>query len=311
MPTKNRSLCFRTNYNMTNVKLLHNAAAGDEEHSHHELISMIESKGFHCEYATVKESGWADISDDIDFLIIAGGDGTVRKVVGKLLDRKLIDKKFPMAILPLGTANNLAKTLQVDVSTEEAVESWLLSRKKPFDVGKIYGMSDKRFFIEGLGYGVFPYLIDRMQSPRMTADTPEQELEIALEELRNIVRSYQPCYCNLEIDGVDHSGEYLMVEVMNIRSIGPNLILGPDVKVDDGEFDVALAGEEHREALIDYISGKLLDKEEAVPLQIIKGRTIKMQWHGSHAHVDDKHINITKPQEIKIEVLEGLIEFLV
>jgi diacylglycerol kinase (ATP) len=290
---------------------LHNATAGDEEHSHHDLISLIESKGFHCEYASVKENGWADISDDIDFLIIAGGDGTVRKVVGKLLDRKLIDKKFPMAILPLGTANNLAKTLQVEVPTEQAIESWLLSRRKPFDVGKIYGMPDKRFFIEGLGYGIFPYLIERMQSSGMNADTPEQELELALEELRNIVLSYQPCYCKLEIDGVDYSGDYLMVEVMNIRSIGPNLILGPDVKVDDGEFDVAIVADENRQALVDYISNKLLGREEKVQLQVIKGRTITMEWHGPHSHVDDKFINITKPQEIKIEVQEGLIEFLV
>ena len=296
---------------MTKVKLLHNATAGDEEHSPRDLISIIESKGFHCEYASVKESGWHETSDDIDFLIIAGGDGTVRKVIDKMLERKLIDKKFPLAILPLGTANNLAKTLQVEMPAEEAVESWLLSRKKPFDVGKVYGLPDKKFFIEGLGYGIFPYLIDRMKSPQMAADTPDQELEIALEELRNIVLSYQPSYCKLEIDGANCSGEYLMVEVMNIRSIGPNLILGPDVKVDDGEFDVVLVTEEHRQALLNYISNKLLGKEEKLELQIIKGRNITIEWHGTHGHVDDESIKIKKPQEIKIEIQKGLIDFLV
>jgi diacylglycerol kinase family enzyme len=296
---------------MTKVKLLHNAAAGDEEHSHHDLISLFESKGFQCEYASVKEDGWHKISDDTDFIVVAGGDGTVRKVIDKMLDRKLIDKKFPLAILPLGTANNLAKTLQVKMQAEEAAESWLSFSKKPFDVGKIYGLPGKKFFIEGLGYGVFPFLINRMQTPRMAADTPEQEMEIALEELRNIVLSYQPCYCKLEIDGVDHSGEYLMVEVMNIRSIGPNLILGPDVKVDDGEFDVVLATEEHRQTLADYISNKLLGIEEKLELEMIKGRRIVIEWQGDHCHVDDESIKIKKPEEILVEIQKGLLDFLV
>jgi diacylglycerol kinase (ATP) len=311
MPTKNLSLCFRTNYIMTKVKLLHNAAAGDEEHSHHDLISLIESKGFQCEYASVKGSGWHKISDDTDFVIVAGGDGTVRKVIDKMLDRKLIDKRFPLAILPLGTANNLAKTLQVDVTAEEAAQSWLLFRKRPFDVGKVYGLSGTKFFIEGLSYGIFPYLINRMQSPRMVGDSPEEELEFALEELRNIVLSYQPCYCKLKIDGADHSGEYLLVEIMNIRSIGPNLILGPDVKVDDGEFDVVLAAEQHRQALVDYISNKLLGKEEKLELEIIKGRNIIIEWQGAHGHVDDESIKIKKPEEIRIEIQKGLLDFLV
>ncbi|HUH32769.1 MAG TPA: diacylglycerol kinase family protein [Daejeonella sp.] len=296
---------------MAKVKLLHNAKAGDEEHSHHDLISLVESKGFQCDYASVKEGGWDEISDDTDFIVVAGGDGTVRKVIDKMLNRKVIDKKFPLAILPLGTANNLAKTLQVDVTAEEAVESWLLARKRPFDVGKIYGISGKKFFIEGLGYGIFPYLINRMQSSRLVTETPDQELEFALEELRNIALSYQTCYCKLEIDGADYSGDYLMVEVMNIRSIGPNLILGPDVKVDDGEFDIVLATEQHRQALVDYISNKLLGKEEKPELEIIKGRNITMEWQGSHCHVDDESIKIKKPEEIRIEVQKGLLEFLV
>jgi diacylglycerol kinase (ATP) len=297
---------------MAKVKLLHNAKAGDEEHSHHDLISLIESKGFNCEYASVKESGWNKISDDVDFLIVAGGDGTIRKVIEKLLQRKLIEKRFPIAIIPLGTANNLAKTLQVDLSAKEAVESWLSFKRQPFDVGKIYGSGKRKFFIEGLGYGIFPYLIKRMKSsPRNIGDSPEHELAIAREEFRNIIQSYEPCYCKIEVDGADHSGKYLLVEVMNIRSIGPNLDLGPDVEVNDGMFDVVLLTEDHRAALSEYISAKLEGKEKEHAFKIIKGRNIKLLWQGSEGHVDDQRIRIKKPEEIRIEVQAGLLEFLV
>ena len=297
---------------MMKVKLLHNEKAGDEDHGKDALISIIESKGFECEYASVKESGWDKISDKTDFLIIAGGDGTVRKVIEKLLKRKLIDKKFPMAILPLGTANNLAKTLNVDVSIQAALNSWRSYKKVSFDVGKIYGLGKKRFFIEALGYGLFPYLIKSMQkSPLPEPITPEQELQIALKIFSAIIQTYKPGFCRIDIDGSDYSGEYLMVEIMNIRSIGPNLILTPNVQVDDGEFDVLLVAEEDRHLLADYISGRLKGHEASPKLPVVKGRNIHLLWHGTDLHVDDQRIEINKPREVSIELQKNLLEFLV
>jgi diacylglycerol kinase family enzyme len=54
-------------------------------------------------------------------------------------------------------------------------------------------------------------------------DTPEG----ALKKLHEILSSYKPRQCHLEIDGTDHSGKFYMVEVMNIHSIGPNVALAP------------------------------------------------------------------------------------
>lgn len=297
---------------MAKVQLLHNVKAGDEEHSHKDLIELIESKGFNCEYASVKEKGWDKFSDETDFLVVAGGDGTVRKVVDKLLQRRLIDKRFPLAVIPLGTANNLAKTLGIKESTDLVVDSWKTSKKRPFDVGKIYGMEGKSFFIEAMGYGIFPYLIKRMKSTdKNVPHTPEQELELALEELRNILSCYETCHCDIEIDGKDYSGNYLLVEIMNIRSIGPNLHLGPDVEIDDGVFDVVLLSEEHRSDFEDHLSDKVQGSQGNPALTIVKGKRIKLKWEGADCHVDDERIEITEPGEIVIEIEQGLIEFLV
>lgn len=297
---------------MTKVKLLHNEKAGDEDHGKDVLVSLIESEGFDCDYASVKEGGWEKISDKTDFLIIAGGDGTVRKVIGMMLKRKLIDKIFPMAVLPLGTANNLAKTLKVEVPTQVAIESWKSFKKIPFDVGKIYGLGKKEFFIEAVGFGLFPYLIKMMQKTPLTdVQTPEEELQLALQKLSTIIQSYQPCFCKVDVDGTDYSGEYLMVEIMNIQSIGPNLVLAPDVQVDDGQFDVLLLAEEDRQLLADYISEKLKGKEITPSLKVVKGRSISLWWQGSDGHVDDQIIEIKKPRQMKIELQKSLLEFLV
>ncbi len=95
------------------AKLLHNPGAGDEEHGKDELVEQIEAAGFECRYSSTKQWLPLRIEDDIDFVVVGGGDGTVRQITKMLLDRKVLEKSFPIALLPLGTANNISKTLHL------------------------------------------------------------------------------------------------------------------------------------------------------------------------------------------------------
>jgi len=300
----------RISEDMTRIKLLHNAKAGDESHSENKLISMIESKGFICDYSDIKSENW-DIPYETDFIVIAGGDGTVKKTAKKLLERRLIDKRFPIAILPLGTANNLSRSLNLEPDTEKAIGSWLKPKLRKFDVGRIYGIDKYDFFLEGTGYGIFPYLIHKMKdADKGLSDDPVKRLETALKTLQKIIRSYKPVYAHVVIDGQDHSGEYLMVEIMNIPSIGPKLLLAPDADISDGLFETILVPESKRKVLASYIENKLKGKEVPVDLDIIKGRSIYIKWQGTDGHVDDKLIRIKEHPELKIENHRGLLEFL-
>ena len=68
--------------------LLHNPKAGDAEHSKKALTKLMEDHGFACRYISVKDE-WQDFNPDIDFIAMAGGDGTVRKVLKGLDDKEL------------------------------------------------------------------------------------------------------------------------------------------------------------------------------------------------------------------------------
>lgn len=289
------------------AKLLHNPSAGDEDHKKNELISLIKSKGFECSYASTKDKGWDKIEDETDFLIIAGGDGTVRKVVKKLIEKRLMDKQFPIALLPMGTANNIATTLGFN-DKEDIIPFWNAKTIKRIDIGKISGL-DELFFLEGFGHGVFPRLMKEMKELDTGSYTPEEELEIALKVLMEIIDSYKAKSCILNLDGSDHSGNYLLVEVMNIRSIGPNLTLAPVADPGDGFFDVVLISENQREEFKQYISNKLNGIDEPFIFKSIKAKNIKIKWDGLLVHVDDELIENNK--EVKIEVMEGVLKFLV
>jgi diacylglycerol kinase family enzyme len=53
--------------------------------------------------------------DDVDVVVVGGGDGTLLRAIDGLIETKL-----PLVVLPLGTFNELARTLGVPADLEAA-----------------------------------------------------------------------------------------------------------------------------------------------------------------------------------------------
>jgi diacylglycerol kinase family enzyme len=292
--------------------LIHNTAAGAENYNKEQLKSIVENLGFECRYSSTKNKWWKEMDPDTDFIIIAGGDGTIRKVVKKLLNKKPLRQRFPIALLPLGTANNISKTLGIPGELEEVGKTWKEKNIKKFDVGVIDGLDKPAFFLEGFGYGIFPMLMERMREKEdKNFASLEEELKYSLEILHEIILSHKPHNLKLEIDGVDHSGSYLLAEIMNIRSIGPKLQLAPDADPGDGRLEAVLVAESQREEFANYVKNKLNNVENPFVFNSIKAKAIRMQCDANHVHIDDQLLAMTDDVETKIELIEGLLRFFV
>lgn len=292
--------------------LLHNPTAGDEEHSKNELVTLMEAHGLECSYFSTKKKGWEEIDPAADLLIVAGGDGTVRKIANELLERKLIDKKLPIGLLPLGTANNIAKTLGIEGNSDQIIDTWKEEQLKKYDVGRIEGLPDIHFMLEALGYGAFPRLIKEMRkADKELSDDPEARLKTALEKLYDIILSMEPFYCLVETDGVNYYGKYLLVEIMNTTSIGPNLQLAPHADPGDGKFDVVLIRDSQREDLAAYVQNKLNGIDTPSVFTSVRANRVTLQCDETLIHVDDELMKLEKPAAVQIELQEGRLEFLV
>ena len=138
---------------MNVVTLYHNPGAGDEEHGREELITLIEECGFQCRYSSSNSLHTKEL-DAVDFIVVAGGDGTIRHFTKELLSKQSLQNKPPIALLPHGTANNIAKTLQIEGDTKTIIQSWHQSVLKKFDVGIIKVDNLSLFFLESFGYGI-------------------------------------------------------------------------------------------------------------------------------------------------------------
>lgn len=297
---------------MKKAHVLHNPGAGEGETSRQDLIDQLESAGFKCSYSSTKPFRWENIeTEDVDFLVLAGGDGTVRKIAEELLSRKVIEKQLPLGLLPLGTANNIAKTLGISGSPGDIISGWHNAQIQNFDVGKISGLEKPSFFLESFGYGLFPRLMHEMKRQgKNDIEDPKEKILAALILLRDLIADAPVKKCKLNVNGKDYSGEFLLIEVMNIRSIGPNLNLAPGANPADGEFEVVLISESQRSALAGYVQKKIDGEEVLIDFPTLKARDLTISWDGKRVHVDDKYFKVKEPVEIKIEMRAGLLEFL-
>lgn len=298
---------------MKNIHLIHNPGAGDEAHSQSTLLQLIEAAGYVCRYCSTENDQWKNIDPHTDFIVIAGGDGTVKEVVSLLLKKEQSIQRLPVAILPCGTANNIAGSLNIKGELIDIIRSWGPLQTTDIDVGEIFDIDDEPvFFIESFGYGLFPYLMQEMHKQRKNEiEDKDEKMKAALQLMHNISHAYKPHYCELIIDGEDHSGEFLMAEVMNTRFIGPNLFLSPHGHPGDGTFEVVLIPGDDQPKFAAYIDSKIQDTELSYSFVTLKAEDVQIKWKGTHVHVDDELITLKENAPVHIRVQKNALVFLI
>ena len=302
------------------ASLVHNPTAGDENHSGEELITMLRKAGYDAVHYTTKKDDLARLTDDPgDLVVAAGGDGTVRKVT-----TRLIGTGIPIALLPIGTANNISTSLGISGKPQKLVEGWSSADRKRFDVGTISSRWKDAQFLEAIGFGIFPQAMSILDfiddEVEYDFDNRREKLRRDLNALKDILSKYSLQNVEVKLDGKDLSGGYLMMEAMNINFIGPNLHLAPEADPGDGHLDIVLVTDEEREELLDYLSARIEGKASPPRLTVHRGRALEISWDGSQMHVDDKvwvadisnnDVSPSSPVAIKIELQNHALEFLV
>ena len=126
------------------IVLIHNPKAGDREHTKKQLIASLATFGHQTFYKSTTNRGWKKaLRKPVDLVIAAGGDGTVPKTAWEIMGSGI-----PLTILPLGTANNLARNLGFAASPDEILAHLHHGKTRPFDVGIARGDCRKRYFLE-------------------------------------------------------------------------------------------------------------------------------------------------------------------
>lgn len=272
------------------VTLFHNPSAGDAPLTADQLQSILSDAGYQVRYQSMQKDWRSALDDAGDFVIVAGGDGTVAKVA-----IAVADTDTPLAVLPLGTANNIGKALGVFGDIRDLVASWQDAPRRALDVGVVSGPFGESRFLEAVGSGVLAELVRRGRTEVDDASNiVHRETDRALQLLASILRDAPVAEWHLELDDHDLSGSYIGVEAMNIPFVGPNIPLAGDADLADGELDLVLLRDEDRERLLSYVVGRVESASALMPsLDVRRGRRIGLvPPAGWPLRIDDELVDL-------------------
>ncbi len=168
-------------------------------------------------------------------LVVAGGDGSVHTAVAALHRRGELSPGRPLGLVPLGTGNDLARTLGVPLDPAAAAQALLTGRPRPLD---LLVDDDGGIVVNAVHVGIGAEAAQH-------ASGLKDRLGAAAYAVGSVAAGVRPGGWSLHVvvDGepAHADGEVLMVGVANGRTIGGGTELAPDAVPDDGLVDVIVA----------------------------------------------------------------------
>jgi diacylglycerol kinase (ATP) len=282
--------------------LVHNPTAGSTRPSGDDLLALLDEAGFSTTYRSSKQNDFKEaLTQPADIVIVAGGDGTVGKIVRNLPDRKTL-----IAILPIGTANNIARCMGISGNAGVLVKYLRGAPVKRLDIGVAHGPWGSRRFVESVGWGALAKAVDR-SDPKL----PKHErIQSGREAFAEHIANAKPDRFKFVADGENVEGEFIFVEVLNLGMTGPRMVIGPSAQPGDGLLDIVYLTEECRQALLDWLRS---DPDNGpAPIEARKVKKVILTWAHGPLRIDDQVFDEPKlPSNVIIELEPEALRVLV
>ena len=208
----------------------------DYDRLREQVETYLETAGVTFELRETEGEGdaktWAEEADT-DLVLVYGGDGTVMETMTGLINN---ERRIPLAQLPGGTANLLARALGIPVDMDEALELALNGVAVPLDVG--YLPEKDLYFSLVAGAGWDASLIEDASREIKNRLGFFAYVVTGVKNLYNLKRSR----ITLEIDGERHQFRAHTVMLVNVGEIlGTGFALGKNMNPHDGKLNLAVA----------------------------------------------------------------------
>jgi diacylglycerol kinase (ATP) len=248
---------------MKKVRFIYNPYSG-ENSIINELDNVIklhqEADLIVVPYRIQKGKDLAEALDIIDetysYILIAGGDGTVDSVVNAMKKKRI---NIPIGILPVGTANDFGKFINMPNDIEEACKQILNSKPVSVDVGKI----NDKYFINVASTGLFT---DVSQKTDVNLKNTIGKLAYYLKGLEGLP-NFRKLKIKLSSKECCYDGEMYLLLVFNGKTAG-NFNLATEAEITDGKLDViifkAIQIIELLPLFIKLLKGEHLDSDKVV-----------------------------------------------
>lgn len=164
-----------------------------------------------------------EYSSKIQLVILGGGDGTISAAAGSLYHHQL-----PFAILPLGTANDLAHSLDIPTDLTDAFQLIVDNHKTRINLGVV----NEHYFFNAAHIGLGVKVASEL--------TPEVKKSLGvfsyLKAAFAAFKKNRPFHVNVTVDGKAHYLRSIQIAVGNGRYYGGGNVIDKDSEIDDGKL---------------------------------------------------------------------------
>ncbi len=248
-----------------NTLLIVNPTSGSAENPQliTELTDALQAQGIQAEICTTTpdEDGEglaaAAAKAGAELVIVAGGDGTIEAVA-----RGLVHTQTVLGIIPLGTRNNIAASLNIPNDLAQAIQIVAAGDRDRFDMGK----ANNYYFMEVVGVGLEASLFPCGDEVK---EGIKKNYLAALKSLLSGIKTFlqfRPHRLVLRLDGRRiRRLRTLQVNICNSPRYGIEFALAPEAKMNDGKLDVIYINNpskwEHLRHFFTAMRGKRLPHE--------------------------------------------------
>ncbi len=257
--------------------VIQNPVAGTRrpERLHRRLQTELAARDVSYEHVYTRERGHGAelvrqaLEAGFDRILVAGGDGTIREAVSSLAG-----SRAALALLPVGTGNQLAANLGIPKSLRGCVSVALGGRVRDIDLGLI----DGRPFAAIAGAGFDARVVQ-----------PDSRIKRRFGYLAYVhaataaVLAPRLAAIQVRVDDREISGRGIGVMVMNMPGLtAPGLprpvTIVPGGRMDDGKLDGLIIAASTRRECLSALGSILRRRQQSSPLfEFFRGREIQVE----------------------------------
>ncbi len=264
---------------MKKIRLIYNKSAGQNKGS--EIISEVigrlsendfEVTAFRASRENSCEEFIENTPEDTYGIVVAGGDGTINKVVNFMKKHNI---NVPLGVIPAGTSNDFALHLGVYGDVDKALQRILDGNVEGVDIGKV----NDRYFVNILAAGMFSG----------TSHKTDKRLKEMLGHASYFITAarepfeQKPFKIRIETEDGIVEETVVVVMIFNGSSVGRIDLFSDNSSIQDGMLDIVMlrAGKmaETLKILSEFEDGKFVNndnvayiKEKKFKISLVEGK---------------------------------------
>ncbi len=261
---------------------------------------LFETTLFKTEYAGhAVELTHKAINDGFDYIIAAGGDGTVNEIA-----RTMVHSDSSLGIIPLGSGNGLARDLGISMDPKKAIETIIAGNKMTIDYCKA---NEHAFFCTcGVGF-------DALVSERFSEEKKRGPISYVKSAITEYLKFIPDTYTVTLNDGTVIDEKAFLITCANASQYGNNAYIAPNANIQDGKIDIVVLAPIHP-ADVGQIAIQLFTKQiehnhrvnryRSEKVKITRGIPGPMHIDGEPIHTGTEIIIETIPSGLHVIVPE-------